>query len=446
MVSEERALDLALAAVHAAVAAGAEWADAGVFCSQGQSVEFERNTVRECSSGRHEGLGVRAFVAGGMGTASASGLDLHTARRVGSEAAEMARTASPDPDFHRLPDPRPLEPPPVSWDDAVAGLPSQTLVEWCLEDIERGRSVTDDVFMSGAAGISAGVAAIASSTGVAVARRGTHVSWYVGASVWRDDRAASFFDGRSAVRLSDVQRGEGIVEKTVQTALALLDEATVPTGRRDVVLDYDVAGEWLYGVLAAAEAEGVQRGRSFMVGKEGDQIASDVITVIEDPFAPAAPASSSWDGEGMPKSRSALLDRGVLTTYLHNSYTAFKAGVEITGHASRSGGYVGIGLSNLQVQPGSVTKAELIAGIDSGLLIILGAPDPNRVTGQVSSTVDGGFLIEKGEVRGAVKGAMIAGHIFDLLRSVDAVSSDYRAYPGRIYPALRIRDVLVSSR
>lgn len=445
MLDEGNALDLAVAAVEAAVRAGAEWADAAVFCGEGQSVEFERNSLRECSSGQDEGLGVRAFVAGGMGTSSASGLDLATVRRVGVEATEMARSASPDPDFHCLPEPRPLEPAPLSWDDAVAGLPSDKLVEWCLEDIDRGRSVADAVFMSGGASAGAAVYALASSTGVAVARRSTHVSWYVAASVWRDGRAASFADGRTAVRLSDTQRTEGIVEKTVHTALQLLDERTVPTGRRDLVLDYDVAGEWVYGVLMAAEAEGVQRGRSFMVGKEGQQVASEAITVIEDPLVPAAPSSSSWDGEGMPRFRRALLDRGVLTTYLHNSYTAFKVGAELTGHASRSRSYVGIGLSNLQIQPGHKTKAELIAEIEKGLLIVSGAPHPNRVSGQVSSTVDAGFVIEQGEVVGAVKGAMVAGHIFDLLRSLDAVSSDYHAYPGCIYPALRLRDVLVSS-
>lgn len=446
MLDERKALDLALAAVEAATAAGAEWADAAVYCGEGQSVEFERNTLRECASRRHEGLAVRAFVAGGMGTASASGLDIETVRKVGREAAEMARAASPDPDFRRLPDPRPLEPSPLSWDDAVAGLPGQTLVEWCLEDIERGRSVTANVYMAGAARAGVGVSAIASSAGVAVARRGTHVSWYVAASVWRDDRAASFADGCGSVRLSDSQRGIGIVEKTVETALRLVDDEPIPTGRRDVLLDFDAAGEWLSGVLMAAEAEGVQRGRSFMVGKEGEQIASEVVTVVEDPFVPAGLASTSWDGEGMPKYRRALLDRGVLTTYLHNSYTAFKAGAELTGHATRSGGYVGIGVSNLRVQPGSKTKAELVAEIDRGLLIVAGAPHANRVTGQVSSTVDGGFIIEKGEVRRAVKGAIIAGNIFELLRSIDAVSSDYRAIPGSIYPAIRLRDVFVSSQ
>lgn len=446
MMDEQKALDLALAAVEAAKAAGAEWADAAVYCGEGRSVEFERNTLRECASGQQEGLGVRAFVAGGMGTASASGLDIETVRKVGREAAEMAKAASPDPDFRHLPEPRPVEPFPLSWDDAVAGLSSQTLVEWCLEDIQRGRSVTTDIYMAGAAGASAGVSAIASSTGVAVARRGTYVSWHVGASVWRDDRAASFGDGWGAVRLADIRRGEGLVEETVETAIRLVEDEPVPTGRRDVILDFETAGAWLYGVLMAAEAEAVQRRRSFMVGKEGEQVASPVITVVEDPFVPAGLASASWDGEGMPKCRRPLLDHGVLTTYLHNSYTAFKAGVELTGHATRYGAYVGIGLSNLQVQPGSKSKTELIAEIDRGVLIVAGAPDANRVTGQVSSTVDGGFIIEKGEVRKAVKGAIIAGNIFDLLHSVDAVSSDYRADPGRISPALRLRDVLVSSQ
>jgi PmbA protein len=445
MNDEQRLVDLAEEAVKAALAAGAEWADAVSSASHDTSVEFERNTIRECSTGKYESMGVRAFVCGGVGLSVADGLDVETARRVGAEAAEMAKATTPDPDFHRLPEPQPLPEEPEGFDDAIAGLPPATLVEWCAEAIERGHEGREGVFMAGSAGCGAGAGAMVSSTGIALSRRGSSAGMGVGASVWKEERAASHYDGTEGRRLADVRR-DGLAESVVEMAERLIDDEALPTCRCDLILDFRTAHYWLGTIIYGAEAEGVQRGRTFMIGREGRQIAADVLTVIEDPLAPYGLSSAAWDGEGVPRTRRALIDKGVLTTYLHNSYTAYKAGVEPTGHASRGGAHVGIGYTNLQTQPGEKTMEEMIAETEKGVLVVSGGPYPDPYTGQVSSTVDGGFVIRDGKVGPAVKGAMMTGEIFDVLSRIDAVSKDYEVRPGRIMPAIRIREVLISSQ
>jgi PmbA protein len=182
-----------------------------------------------------------------------------------------------------------------------------------------------------------------------------------------------------------------------------------------------------------------------MLGKEGQLIAAPCLTVREEPLVPAGMGSRGCDGEGVPKTPRALIEAGVLTTYLHNSYTANRAKAPNTGHASRTGGSagVGIGVSNLQMDCGQKTEAELIAELDEGLYITYGGLQPDATTGDISATVDFGFKIEKGQLAYPVATTMIGSDIFEMLRNIDAVSSDYREEPGSITPSLRVRDIMV---
>jgi len=190
----------------------------------------------------------------------------------------------------------------------------------------------------------------------------------------------------------------------------------------------------------------VQRRRSFLIGHEGAPIAADCLTVREVPFWPAGISSSSHDAEGVAKQEMLLLDRGLLPAYLHNSYTANKAGVPNNAHAVRGGygGGVGIGVSNLQIALGDRPEAELIADLDDGLYINFAGLAPNPTSGEVSATIDFGFRIIKGELAYPVKMAMVGSDAFTLLGAIDAVSSDYREEPGTIIPSLRLHGIQVA--
>ncbi len=167
----------------------------------------------------------------------------------------------------------------------------------------------------------------------------------------------------------------------------------------------------------------------------------------EEPHVPAGMRSAPCDGEGVPTAPRTLIDAGVLTTYLHNSYTAFKAGVQPTGHASR-GGYGstgGIAAGNLQVQPGDRTEDELIAEVDEGLYIAHAGLSPHPITGEVSTTADFGYRIEGGELTTPLATTLIGSTADELRGGIDAVSSDYREEPGFIMPSIRIASVQVAS-
>lgn len=437
-------LDLARLAVEAAMKSGAEWADAVVASGRSVGVLLENSSIRECEVVRDCGVGVRAYVRGGMGSASSTSLEEADVRRVGEQAAAMARATHGDPDFVALPEPQPWQDVPGRWDDAIAGMAADEVVAWCQRGIEEARSVAPDVALSGGADLDIGEKAIASSTGIAIQTQGTHVAIDFMATIVRGDEVGAYFEFDVARQMADFVP-EGVAEKATRMALQFLGSRHMGKARMPLVLGPMATASLIGSTIAAANAESVQRRRSFMVGKEGQAISAPLLSVHEEPFIPAGLSSTGVDGEGVPKVRRTLIDRGVLTTYLHNSYTANKAKVSNTAHAVR-GGYgagVGIGVSNLQLALGDRTEAELIAGVDEGLYVNAGGLQPEGTTGDISATVDFGFKIERGKLAYPVKTTMIGSNIFEMLGRIVAVSSDFREEPGSRVPSLLVDGIMV---
>ena len=441
----EKLLDFAQAAVEAAVRAGADYADAVCGTVRHADVGIENSSIVDCEIVRDYGLGVRAYFNGGMGASSVQSLNLSEARQCGEEAVRLARVAHRDPDFHALPDPTPLVEVAGLFDERIAGLPAETTVQWCVDAIAEARELAPSARVSGGAGFSVGEGAMASSTGIAHTSRGTQVEISIEAVIQQNGEVGFYFDYDVARQMDDFIP-VGVGAGAAREALRFLGAKPVVTRRTTLVLGPLAAMQFLGAVIGGTSAENVQRRRSFLIGKEGEAIASSCLTIREEPLWPGGLASSPYDGEGVARTPMTLIDNGVLTTYLHNSYTAAKAGVPNNAHAARSGygGGVGIGFSNMQVLPGDRTEQELIADVEDGLYVNLGGITPDTASGDISGTVDFGFLIENGELVCPVHTAMVGSDAFEMLRNIDAVSSDYREEPGTILPAMRIRDIQIA--
>lgn len=425
--------------------AGAQWADAYCGVVRHADVGLDNSSILDCHVVRDYGLGVRAFYRGGMGAATIQSLKPEDVARCGEEAARIAKVAHPDPDFVCLPEPTSAPAIEGLFDDAIAGLPAETVVQWCREAIEEARAVAPDARISGGAGFSVGEGALASSTGIALTRPGTKLEMSIEAIIQREDEVGFYFDYDVARRMADFQH-LGIGAQATREALRFLGARPVETGKMTLILGPMAAAEFLGAAVGAASAENIQRRRSFLMGKEGERIAAPCLTLKEVPFWPAGISSSSHDGEGVAKQDLTLLDAGVLTTFLHNSYTANKAGVPNNAHAVRGGysGAVSIGVSNVHVTPGDRPEAELIRDVADGLYINYAGLAPDQASGEVSATIDFGFRILNGECVYPVKTAMVGSDAFEMLAAIDAVSSDYREEPGMIVPSLRLRDIQVA--
>jgi len=438
-------LSIAQQAVDQTLKSGAQQADVVAIRTRRVSAEVERTAIKSCDVVRDHGVGIRAFYEGGMGLSYTTTLDPDDIARCAEAAANLAKAAHPDPDFVTLPSPGPEQEVPELFDPQVDGLDVGEIIEWCSVGIDAARAVTEDVIVAGGAGFASGEKALASSEGVGVTWQATNVGMSLYCIVRRGEDVGAFFEFDSARRLCDFDPAP-IGEKATRTALTFLGARSLPTGTLPVVFGPLAANSLIGAVVGAANAESVQRKTSYLVGKKGERIASEHLTVVDAPLHPGGLASSPYDGEGVTRTRMTLIDRGVLKTYLHNSYTANKTGEPNTGHAARPGytSLVGIAGTNMQISPGIRTEAELIAQIDNGLYVNSAGLTPHGVTGEISGTVDFGFRIHKGMLAEPVRTTMIGANVLELLAKIDAVSSDFREEPGNIMPSIRVDGLQVA--
>jgi len=432
-------LSIATTACDAAKAAGAEFADVIAFRGADTSVEMEKDSISGVETRRHSSVSVRAFVRGGMGSAASDGLDTDSAAKAGRNAAELAKLAEPDPDFVSLPEPAEYHLVEGLFDPAIVELDKKTPVEWMLMNLDSAKKVSREAMVQGGAGVGYGEQAIVNSLGVRAASSGTSVGIHVYSVIRQGDDVGSFYEFDTARMLSDFDPIE-IGAKATEGALRFLGAQNVETRNMTLVLGPRPARSLLYAIVGNLDAESIQRGRSFMANRKGERIGSELITIYDDPLIPRGMGSRPFDAEGFPSGRLSVIEKGAVLTYLHNSYTAAKAKEKNTGHSTRGG----TSPTNLVPKLGTKTAAELIGEVEDGLYIDIGEIYPNSTTGELSANVDFGFKIEKGRIAYPVKDTMVGVNFLDMLKNIDAVSSDYREEPGMIMPTIRIQNVGVA--
>jgi len=426
-------LELAAAACDRAVQEGADCAQVHVSRGRGISVSLEKGAIQESRSSEHSGVSVRAFCRGGVGSAGVNVLDRERIDEAAAMAAALAAQADPDPDFVSLPGPQALPEVEGLWDDRVAGLTVADATKYALMGADEALSAVGEAIVDGGSSVSFYESAMANSLGVRATSRSSGISCYIGAVVKRGDNVGTWFE-HSFGHVMDDFKPEGIGKVAAEGALEYLGARDIPSGDYPVVLGPRGSGSLYYSIAGQANAEDVQRNRSYLIGKRGERIASEVLTVVDDPLIPRGMSSSRCDADGVPRRPLTIVEDGVLKTYLHNSYTANKAGEENTGHSTGDG----ISPTNVNVRLGDRPAAELIAEVDEGIYIAAGGPHPDGTTGDFSSTVDFGFKIEKGELAYPIRNAAIGGSFLEFLKRIDAISSDFREEPGRKMPTIRV--------
>lgn len=227
------------------------------------------------------------------------------------------------------------------------------------------------------------------------------------------------------------------IEKTVTTAcdeaLILLGAGQISTQRAPIIFKPEVGARILDLLADALTGEAVQKKRSLFANKLGEEVASPLVTLIDDGLLKEGLASQPFDGEGVPSSRTKVIHRGVLETYLYDTYTARRDEVQSTGNAVRSSykDIPGVAPTNFFLAPGTISQEELIRGVTKGLYVqdISGLHSgANPISGDFSIGASGRF-IERGEFRESVREVTIAGNFIDLLKNIQAVASDLTFNP-----------------
>jgi len=389
------------------------------------------------------GAGVRVYIGGALGVAATSRLG--EIRGAVERAYQVAKGTIGDPEFKSLPGPSEYDTVEELYDEELASAPFEELTKGFMEGVEYA-SGDGELTVSGSLTRGIGETAVVNSLGVECKGRGTSIRGSIGTKAERGEDVAmgrGSIIGRGLREFNPVDAGKEAAEK----AIARLGAKKVSTGTMDLILDFRSARGSVGGVLGAGvNGLSVALGNSFLSDNIGDEVASPVLTVVDDPFVPGGAGSRAFDAEGAPTTRLKILDEGVLKTFVTDSYSAGRLGISNTGNASRRGltAKPVPSLTNIQVSPGSWSLEEMISETKRGILMEDGGLRARPSSTNISSMVNSGHYIEDGEVVHPVKNTMVGTTVFEFLRNVEGLSREVLLEGGSSSPALKLKEIKVS--
>jgi PmbA protein len=440
--AQERAADI----VARAVRAGADAADAVFAADASTEVSVRLGELEDIGRSESEDLGLRVFVGQRSASVSTSDLAPDALDALVERAVAMAREAPEDRWAGLAPEARLMKgaPPLLDLDDGGEISPAE-LREAARAAEEAARAVAGVTNSEGGgASASRSLWALATSHGFcgAYATTGYGLSASViageGSGMQRD------YAFTSARHRSRLDAPEEIGRRAGERAVARLNPARLENAALPVVFDPRVGAGLLGHLTGAISGQSIARRTSFLLEALGTQVFADGVTISDDPHRPHGLRSRPFDGEGLPVSPTAIVEDGVLETWLLDSASARQLGLEPTGHAARGvAGAPGVTTSNLYMHAGHVPVATLIADIARGVYVTeLIGQGVNGVTGDYSRGA-AGFLIENGVIAGPVAEFTIAGNLRDMFRALTP-ANDLEFRYGTNVPTVRIDGMIVA--
>ena len=440
--AQERAHDI----VRRAAAAGADAADAVFAASASSDVSVRLGKLEDVGRSEGEDLGLRVFV--GRRSASVSTSDLSTAAMdaLVERAVAMAREAPEDQWAGLAPEARLMHGAAPLLDIADDADVSPDELRHAAALAEEAARAVPGVTNSegGGASASRSVFALATSHGFAGAYATT--GYGLSASVIAGEGGGMQRDYafHSARHHAHLDAPEAIGRQAGERAVARLDPGKMASGAMPVVFDPRVGGSLIGHMTGAISGAAITRRTSFLLDALGTEVFSPGVTVRDDPHRPHGLRSRPFDGEGLPVSPLAIVEAGMLETWLLDSASARQLGLEPTGHAARGvAGAPGVSTSNLYMEAGKVPVETLIGDIELGVYVMeLIGQGVNPVTGDYSRGA-AGFLIEGGELTRPVAEFTIAGQLRDMYRALTP-ANDLTFRYGVNVPTVRVEGMIVA--
>ncbi|WP_320046441.1 TldD/PmbA family protein [uncultured Ilyobacter sp.] len=270
---------------------------------------------------------------------------------------------------------------------------------------------------------------IKNSKGLNLSEKGN--SAYIYISVVAEDNGIT--KSGSSFRVSNnfsLFNADTIAKEAVEDAVSKLNPISIESKQYKVILKNEAFANMLGAFTGVFSSDNVQKGISKLKEKLGSSIASEKVTIIDNPHMKNGMASSSFDAEGVPTRYKEIVKNGVLTSYLYNLKTAKKDGVKSTGNASKGGykGTLGISPSNFYLKEGETFFEELLELSDNGVLItsLSGLHSGlNSISGDFSLAAEG-FVISDGKISSPLNQITVSGNFFDLLKEIDALGDDLK--------------------
>jgi PmbA protein len=446
LLDQSALTDLAARLVAAARAAGADAADAIAVRSVSLGVEVREGAVEESERSEGDDVGLRVFAGRRQAVVSTNDINSDVAELAG-RALAMARAAPEDP-FAGLADEERLARDLPDLDLLDPELPTVAILEQRAKRAEAAGLAVKGVTRSGGASASAGIGGIVLVTSAGF--RGAYLNSAHGVAMTaiagEGTAMERDYDYSSALHGADLEPAEKVGRTAGERTVARLNPRKVETRRVPVVFDRRVAGSLIGHLAGAINGAAVARKTSFLRDRLGARLFRSGINVVDDPLRPRGLRSRPFDAEGVAGRRFAVIEDGVLTSWLLDCASARELGLATTGHAQRGvSSMPSPGPSNLHLAAGGDSPETLMSDIREGFYVtdLIGV-GVNQVTGDYSRGASG-FWIENGRKSFPVSEVTIAGSLIDMFRELSP-ADDLEFRYGTNAPSVRVEGLTVAGR
>lgn len=440
--------NLAAELLDRAMRQGASGADVVVADGENFSVQMRLDAIDRLTRAREKRAGIRIFFGHRSASASTSDFSRDALQRLVDETCALAKAVIEDP-MAGLPEADQLAKtiPDLDTYDETKLAPDQQ-IDLARRTERAALGLDPRITNSEGADFnsSAGRIVLGNTLGFMGEYRSSSFSTSV-SPIATDAQGGMQRDSWYAVqrKFAKLESPESVGREAARRTLRRLGARKIPTCRVPVVFDPDIAASLLSNLSSAVSGYSLYKGASFLVGKLGQRIASDHVTVIDDGLMPGGLGSRPFDGEGLPTRTTTVVERGVLKSYLLDTYSGRKLGLPSTGNASRSvGDSPSVGATNLYLKPEAATPDAIIRSVKRGLYVteLIGF-GINMVTGDYSRGA-AGLWIENGALTYPVEEVTIAGNLKDMLMHIEMVGNDL-VFRGRVAsPTLRIAEMTIA--
>jgi PmbA protein len=448
----ESLLEIAQAATRRALELGATGAECTISEGEEFSASVRMREVENLKQAGSRGAGIRVLVGNLTGSSRTSDLSTQGIETMVRGALDLARITTPDP-HAGLPDPADLGRFNGSdlrlYDDSVSRMQTEWKIAQALKAEEVALATDARITNSEGASFDSylGSRVFANSLGFAGEYRTSSCGLSVVPVAKQNGSMERDYWQTSAREVSRLESPEEVGRRAAERALRRLNPRKVPTQKVPVIFEPRTARMLLGDLFDAVNGGAIYRHASFLAGKLGEKIASEALTIIDDATMPGLFGSSPFDDEGVASRRTLVIERGVLKSYLLNTYTARKLNLKTTGNASRGlAGNAGVGPGNFYIEAGARSEPDLIAGVRQGLYVteLIGA-SANTVTGDYSSGA-AGLWIENGELAYPVSEITVAGNLKQMLMNLEHVAANLEFRSSIASPALLIGEMTISGQ
>jgi PmbA protein len=450
--------ELCKAAIAAAQKAGAKEAEAFLYGDRTVNVDIERGEIKTCSDLADMGMGIRAIIDGKIGFAYTNVLTRDEVEKTGKQATAASHASLKDKNWRQLPESRKYPSVEKTFDKRILEVASDKVVELCQQMIASSAEVDKRVLAAlGGAQVSRNDVVCANSNGVEVEDKGTFIACGLGAMARSETQVSPMCFEFKVSRTYDTDPN-WVGKEAARIAAQSLNVGKPEAGKYPVLLDPFALQEILtHTLIESAKGDTVYRGRSKLKGKVGTQIAAENVSLYDDGTLAGGMYSGKTDFEGVPRQKTPIIEKGTLRGFIYDNYWARLAKAKSTGNAGRGGGALSlpaycmvpsISPTNIKLEEGTVSEEELVREVKNGYYVrsVQGAHQSNPDTGDFSVAITPAWRIIKGEIKHAVKGAMISGNIYDTLNKIGLVGKQTRQVGNFIAPKIIVTELNVVSK